>query len=72
MTADPTVAVVRTGDQGVHVMPWDNDAKAPVYGHRPAADCPCGPMEQRDQFMLGEWRSIFYHDSSFEVAQRVL
>lgn len=63
---DPTVAVVTTGDQGVHVVPWDDDAKAPVYGHRPSTDCPCHPISVQQQGIRNSRYSVYFHDASYQ------
>lgn len=69
---DPTVAVITTTDEGVHVMPWDKDAGAPVYGHRPSAQCPCGPFEHRQQDLLNRRYMVYFHDASYQDVVSVL
>lgn len=61
------MAVVRTDDPAVHVMPWDDDAGVPVYGHRPSPDCLCRPMELRQQNLLNERYMVYFHDASYRV-----
>jgi hypothetical protein len=41
-------AVVETENEGVHVVPWDDDCGMPVLGHETGQSCGCRPTPKRE------------------------